>query len=61
MQLQRRDELKIGVAAGVDYRLVRRVYEGAPGVHPTLAAVIRMKAAELGYPVPAAPEARTRK
>jgi DNA-binding LacI/PurR family transcriptional regulator len=50
--MQRRDELAIGVAAGVDYRLVRRVYQGEPKVHPTLAAAVRSAAEKLGYPAP---------
>jgi hypothetical protein len=60
--MTRRDELAIGVAAGVDYRLVRRVYQGAQNVHPALAAAVRAAAEKLGYPSPdaarpASPEA----
>jgi DNA-binding LacI/PurR family transcriptional regulator len=54
--MQRRDELAIGVAAGVDYRFVRRVYRGERNVHPTLAAAVRAAAERLGYPAPATAE-----
>jgi DNA-binding LacI/PurR family transcriptional regulator len=58
--LKRRDELRIGVDAGVDYRTVRRVYEGDSSVHPTLAAAVRVSAARLGYPVPSSPKVQGR-
>jgi hypothetical protein len=57
--MQRRDELAIGVAAGVDYRLVRRVYRGEANVHPTLAAAVRAAAERLGYPAPPFPVVAT--
>jgi DNA-binding LacI/PurR family transcriptional regulator len=52
--MRRRDEIAIGVAAGVDYRLVRRVYQGATNVHPALRVAVEHAAVKLGYPVPPA-------